>query len=148
VLKSISRILLSGFGLGYIPKAPGTWGSLGAIGFLVLINIYELSFGSIFITYLLLSIVFGQYYLKATNTKDPQWIVADEILGVFIIFTVIPFQWETALAGFVLFRFFDIVKPLGIRACERAEGIIGVLLDDLVAGLYSLIIIYIVLLFI
>lgn len=78
--------------------------------------------------------------LEAVWGEDPSRVVIDEMIGVWIPLTVCPHgDWRYALAAFVLFRFFDILKPLGIRALDRRHGGFWVQADDILAGIYSLI---------
>lgn len=128
---------MTGFGLGQIPRAPGTFGSL-----LGLVLVYGLSFGpwplffGFSILYCAVSLLCVGLYLEATDTKDPKEVVCDEVMGILITFFLVPIT-PTALAfGFLLFRFFDIVKPPPISFFDRkVPGATGVMADDIVAGL-------------
>lgn len=69
--------------------------------------------------------------------KDSNRVVIDEVHGMLMALFLLPFSWKFVLAAFILFRFFDIAKPLGVRKMENLPGGWGVMLDDLLAGLYS-----------
>jgi len=145
--KKLSPAVLAGsvFYIGFLPKFPGTWASLAALPLIYLasVHIHPL-FGP-----LLLTILFSAVTLLAANGiekiygPDPSECVSDEFAGQAMVFLFIPVytSWEynllVIIAGFVLFRFFDILKPLGIGAIQNTEGGWGVLLDDLLAGIYA-----------
>ncbi|MBI4971404.1 MAG: phosphatidylglycerophosphatase A [Candidatus Omnitrophica bacterium] len=146
--KSLLKFVLSAFGLGFIPFAPGTWGSLGGLALIWLIHRYPVVPVAdllIFFVLLLITATFASAYLKVTEgkEKDPQFIVMDEVLGIFATFISLPLSWTTAVMGFVLFRVFDTLKPFGIRRLEKIEGATGIILDDIVAGLFAHVIVFI-----
>jgi phosphatidylglycerophosphatase A len=72
---------------------------------------------------------------RAMGQADPPCIVIDEVAGMMVSVAALPARWPVYLAGFLLFRFFDVVKPLGIRSLQRLPGSLGIVLDDLAAGL-------------
>lgn len=76
--------------------------------------------------------------------KDPSAVVIDELVGTLVTFWAIPLSLNTMIIGFLLFRFFDIIKPLGIKKCENLSGGFGIVMDDVVAGLYSAIILRVI----
>ncbi len=133
------RFLLSGFGIGFIPWAPGTWGSALGIFLVLLVSYFPIADMLIFFVLLLITSTLISIYLKGSSDKDPdpQFIILDEVLGIFITFIAMPLTWVTLLLGFILFRCFDIFKPLGIRKLERTEGPWGIILDDLAAGILA-----------
>jgi phosphatidylglycerophosphatase A len=75
---------------------------------------------------------------RATMLKDPQFVVIDEVAGQLIAFLFVPVSWKSLLAGFILFRGFDIVKPPPVRWLERLPEGVGIVIDDVGAGLYAL----------
>jgi len=148
VHKNLLKFVLSACGLGFIPFAPGTWGSLGGLAIIWAIQRYPVVPVAdllIFFILLLITATFASRYLKMSDVKekDPQWIVMDEVLGMMVTFISIPLSLTTAILGFVLFRFFDIVKPFGIRRLEKIEGATGIILDDIVAGLAAHVLLFI-----
>ncbi len=141
--------LAAGFGAGYAPIAPGTAGTLVAIPiFLVLSSIpfplYELTILTFFF---FASWISGEAQ-RCWGRKDHPRIVIDEIMGYLITMLWLPKTPLFIILGFFLFRFFDIVKPPPIRTLERARGGFGVVLDDVLAGVYTNIVLQIVHLFI
>ena len=128
-------------GVGFLPKAPGTWGS--ALGFLI-VFLVQINGWIFWVTFAGL-ITAGYWAYKQAGDlgeKDPGFIVIDEVCGMFVTMMFIPLlgvslTWSTALFGFLLFRIFDIWKPFPIRYLEKIEGYWGVMADDLLAGLYA-----------
>lgn len=129
-------------GVGLLPRAPGTWGSLLGLLLVLLTRwnapLYALTF---------LGLIFwGAWAYKKINDPDPdpQYIVIDEVCGIFITFMGIPLTWMSVFLGFALFRIFDVFKPFPIRKLEQIPGFWGILADDLGAGLYAWIILFLV----
>lgn len=146
-LPLLPTIIGTGFGSGFWPWGPGTAGAL--TGMLIW---YALSFmlnSTLLFAVTLSCIVFftiaGTWAVRRLSPfwgSDPQKVVIDEIVGVWVPLLAVPASdiW-LALASFVLFRLFDILKPLGIRTLDRRKGAFYVMADDILAGVYSLIII-------
>lgn len=127
-------------GLGYSPYAPGTVGALGAmVPALLILQFSEMP--NLWLSLMVLgSIILGT--IGATKLefewgKDSSMIVIDEVAGIWISVLWVRYDVLSIITAFILFRFFDIVKPLGIRYAERANKGIGVMLDDIVAGIYT-----------
>lgn len=146
-LPLLPTIIGTGFGSGFWPWGPGTAGAL--TGMLIW---YALSFmlnSTLLFTVTLSCIVVltiaGTWAVRRLSPfwgSDPQKVVIDEMVGVWVPLLAVPASdiW-LALASFVLFRLFDILKPLGIRTLDRRKGAFYVMADDILAGVYSLIII-------
>ena len=139
-------IIATGFGSGFCPKAPGTAGAALAtlIWFILSLFVSPLA---LFIVTALLILIFTPLGVWSTNVLEPVWgedpsrVVVDEMVGVWIpLLIVCDGNIYYGLAAFVLFRLFDIFKPFGIRKLESIKGGWGVMLDDVGAGIYSLII--------
>ena len=128
-------------GVGLFPKAPGTWGSMLGVLLVFLTRWNGCLYGMVF----LFLIVWGALaYERITDPDpDPQYIVIDEVCGIFVTFMMIPMTWVTALLGFVLFRFFDVFKPFPVRSLERIPRYWGIMDDDLGAGVYAWIILFV-----
>jgi phosphatidylglycerophosphatase A len=127
---------------GYLPKAPGTWGS--AVGVLVWLLLSRLEMGPYFSILAALFVV-GVFSAgaaeKIVDQGDPGIVVIDEIVGQLITLSLAPAHPAAALAGFCLFRFFDILKPFPANWIDNhLHGGLGIMLDDVVAGLYALIV--------
>ncbi len=133
-----SVIISSLFYTGYIPLAPGTFGTLIALVFLMIFRIE----GAVFYSFLLFIFILGVYVSgkaeQALGERDSRHIVIDEFAGYMVSMAGVPPQWKNLLIAFVLFRFFDILKPFPIRSIERRlNGGLAIMLDDIIAGLYS-----------
>jgi len=134
-------ILALGFGSGLAPKAPGTFGTLFAI--LPVIATEQFAYpvkAFIFVLLLLGGVWAADRYEKITGKKDASEVVIDEIAAYYMIFLFIPANVFTVPLGFVLFRIFDIWKPYPIKKLEKIDGGLGVMADDLLAAVYSIII--------
>ncbi len=141
VLTDPIHFLAFGFGSGLLPKAPGTWGTLVAIPIWYFLAQLDLTY------YLVATVVFsviGIWLCGASSKKlgvhDHGGIVWDEICGYLVTMIALPVAWYWALAGFVLFRFFDIIKPWPIKWLDKkVKGGFGIMLDDLIAGVFALV---------
>ncbi|WP_372881359.1 phosphatidylglycerophosphatase A [Psychromonas sp.] len=138
-LSNPAHLAAVGFGSGLAKKAPGTFGTLAAVPIY-----YFMSFLSVplYIAVLFASIAFGIWVCHVTSrdmgTHDHGAIVWDEFVGYWITMLMVPFSWQWALIGFVLFRIFDIVKPFPISWLDKkVHGGLGIMLDDIVAGLFA-----------
>ena len=139
-LRNPVHLLAFGFGSGVLPVAPGTFGTLVAVPlYLLLAPLPLLSY----LATLLVAFVAGVWLCEKTSqdlgVHDHGGIVWDEIVGYLITMTFAPQGWVWVLAGFVLFRIFDIFKPWPIRSIDRqVQGGFGIMLDDVLAGIYAL----------
>ena len=145
----MKNLLTSCFGLGWLPVAPGTWGSLPpAIVFALLC---ESGVSVVLISVIMTALALGgsivcvrlaPAVIAATGKTDPGEVVADEFAGQAITFLFLGMApagniWVTALLGFFVFRLFDIIKPWPIRKLEKLPKGWGILADDLLAGVYA-----------
>jgi phosphatidylglycerophosphatase A len=143
-------ILATGFGAGYSPIASGTAGTLIAIPIYFFISaipspIYEITLAAFFF----LSIWISENAEMFFKRKDDGRIVIDEMMGFFITMLWVPKTARFIVIGFFLFRFFDILKPFPIRQLEKKiKGGFGVVLDDVLAGIYANIILRLIYFFI
>ena len=138
-------LLASGFGAGFSPLAPGTVGTLVAIPMEVLLSripfpLHELTL----ITFFFLSCWIADRAQDGWGRSDDPRIVIDEIMGFFLTMLWIPSTAFFIALGFFLFRFFDIVKPPPIRRLEKIRGGFGVVLDDVLAGVYANIVLHLI----
>jgi phosphatidylglycerophosphatase A len=164
----ISLLLATWFGLGYLPKAPGTWGSIGGMVVALLMSwvgfrnqilgtkghqvsdFWRLgllpSFGKLAIALMIavMGVIVAGRAARYSQIEDPQWIVIDEVSGQLItyhlFFWVPPLNWKSWLLGFILFRAFDIWKPFPARQLEHLPGGWGIMADDWMAGTYAAIV--------
>lgn len=145
----IQKLIATFFGLGYLPVAPGTFGALGAmlVSFLLstmandTVTLASIHLGCIFLFYF--AGVWACRSLEPSWGKDPSRIVVDEAIGFWTGLLFVPVTIKSLLVTFVLFRFFDIAKPLGIRKIDQISSPHAVMLDDVLAGLYTLILVQI-----
>ncbi|HHZ70750.1 MAG TPA: phosphatidylglycerophosphatase A [Methylococcaceae bacterium] len=134
------RLFLAfGFGSGLSPKGPGTAGTLAAIPVYLLLLVFG---EQVYLLATLLICVSGvwlcQYAADKLGVHDFGGIVWDEIAGYLVTMLFVPFSWAAVLIGFLLFRLFDIFKPWPICVLDKElGGGLGIMLDDLVAGLFS-----------
>lgn len=146
-LRNPVHFLAFGFGSGLSPLAPGTMGTLVAIPICLLMQ--YISFYS-YIAVLSTIIIFGIWLCgrssRLLGVHDHGGIVWDEIAGYLLTMTAVPINLWTVLAGFVLFRLFDIAKPWPIGWLDRRlQGGLGIMLDDIVAGGFALAILHLLL---
>lgn len=131
--------LAFGFGSGLAKKAPGTWGTAAAIPLYCLLASMNAAVYSIATVIIMFSgIAICGKAAEKLGVHDFNGIVWDEIAGYLITLWFVPFSWSVAVLGFVLFRFFDIVKPWPIKWIdEKVHGGLGIMLDDVLAGLFA-----------
>jgi phosphatidylglycerophosphatase A len=143
-------MLSSVFYIGFIPGAPGTYGSLAAAAALFFIGQYgnwihpaALLAAVGIIT--LLGIPASAAASKKVDDEDPSFVVIDEVAGQMLAFFLVPFSIANIVLGFIAFRAFDILKPWPIRKLEPLPHGIGIMADDLLAGVYACAAVHIVL---
>jgi len=133
-----AHVLSVWFGCGHVPVAPGTAGTLGAIPLYLLVR--PLGLAAVAATALVVTLVglwASGIVERRLGTKDPQIVCIDEVAGVFVTWLAAPPTWKGLIVGVVLFRIFDQWKPWPARAAERLGGGAGVMLDDVVAGVWG-----------
>ncbi len=136
------RAFVTGLGLGYLPLAPGTWASLATLLPVFTVHwLFPLHETMVLVSLVALltfpAVVFSTRFSRSEGDPDPSKIVIDEILGQGLCLVFVPVSAASLVAGFLLFRFFDIVKPFPVRSSEKLPGGMGIVCDDLVAGLYA-----------
>ena len=144
--------IATGMGLGWMRPAPGTWGSLPPVVLACALVLLGTDARHVDMSVALLGLLFGLGCLawgsdveKRIGKKDPGEVVSDEIAGQSLALLWLPWDNDqghtvaTCAIAFFAFRFFDIVKPPPARGWQRLEGGLGILIDDLVAGLYALV---------
>lgn len=135
--------------VGYSPLAPGTVGTLlSIIPYFFLSKLDPVYYIISVILIIILSIIVSSASVGIFGSEDPKQVVADELCGFLVTMFLVGPSFLNILLGFFLFRFFDITKPLPIRKIERLPGGFGIVLDDVAAGIYSCIVIHIILSFI
>ena len=137
----LAKILCTSFGLGYISKFPGTLASFITIVFVYLIITFVGSgvFFVAFLIYFVSSFFLIRNFIKKKRNKDPKEVVIDEHVGQCIPLIYCESSFDQFLIAFILFRFFDILKPFPVSYFDKIKNEYGVLLDDVTAGLLTLI---------
>jgi len=143
---NFNTIFVSVFGIGFIPIASGTFGSLA--GLLIGYILYLINFNLFFIIIPLLfifGVIASNTYQKQTGEKDSSVIVIDEVVGQLIAMIFVVDNLTLVLCSFIIFRIFDIFKPWPASyADKKMDGGLGVMLDDVFAGIYAAIVIYLI----
>ncbi|MGL1955921.1 MAG: phosphatidylglycerophosphatase A [Colwellia sp.] len=134
------QFLALGFGSGLAPKAPGTFGTIAAIPlYLLLMGLSPLHYAIVLVVMSVSGIYICGKAAKDVGAHDHPAIVWDEFVGFLITMFMIPLSWQSLFVGFVLFRFFDILKPWPISlADKKLAGGFGIMFDDILAGLFAL----------
>jgi phosphatidylglycerophosphatase A len=138
-MKQLHKLIATFGGIGYIGKGGG---SIAAAVFCVLWYFFPVTgYHGLFTVLIAIAIcTFGTWSSNVVDAfwgKDSSKVVIDEVAGMIITLLFVPVQWKYLLAGFILFRFFDIVKPLYIRRMEQLPKGWGVMADDYLAGIYA-----------
>ena len=132
------KLISTFFFIGYLPLIPGTFGSLAGVGVFYLLGA---SSGLVYFLVLLGIIILGGLTSNATEKilqkKDPGCIVIDEVAGMLVALSFMPLNFKVIILGFLIFRILDTLKPYPADKIQLAHGSIGVMGDDLVAGLYT-----------
>lgn len=135
--------------LGFCPGVPGTWGTLGGVALVMLATRYTHVPGiraaviaSLILLFSGVTLIYGEWAEQAFGRKDPPQAVSDEVAGFLLTMLLVPsvrpgMEWFGLALGFLLFRAFDILKPPPIRGLQRLPGGLGILADDLAAGLLA-----------
>lgn len=146
ILKKPAVLLACGLGSGLMPKAPGTFGTLAAIPlYLVMQPLGLLNYLLLTAAFFVLGIWLCHQAIKVFERDDPSEVVWDEVVGFLITMIAAPAGWQWLLLGFVLFRIFDIWKPWPVSlADQKLHGGLGIMLDDVIAGVYAMLILFIV----
>ena len=139
-----ASVVATFFGIGRLHPGPGTWGSAATvlIWWLIARSVSPAFQPFVAAAAALLVIAIGipaaTQVARAASLEDPQFVVIDEVAGQLIALIAVPVTWKCLLVGFILFRGFDIVKPPPVRSLERLPEGLGIVIDDVGAGLYAL----------
>jgi phosphatidylglycerophosphatase A len=139
-----ATLIATFFGIGRLRPGPGTWASAATmlLWALLALNLapslrMPVAVGlAVLVT--LIGIPAATQVARGSRIKDPQFVVIDEVAGQLVALIAVPLAWKAFLAGFILFRFFDILKPPPVRQLEAIPEGTGIVLDDVAAGLYAL----------
>ena len=135
-------MIASGFYIGFLRGAPGTYASLAAsLGFLLVCSFARAVHPPLHLSAVCLIAVAGVFASdeasRRAGNEDPRFVVVDEIAGQLLTYLFLPIQAVNLICGFAVFRIFDIWKPFPIRRLERLKGGVGIMADDLMAGVYG-----------
>lgn len=136
---SAAKVLSTFFGLGFVPPAPGTLASLTA-ALLYKFFLHSLSwpvYAALILVLFVVGVRAASVYARALGQKDPGTIVIDEVCGQLITYILVPGLWVNVAVGFFFFRVFDVIKPYPIRKLENLPRGWGIMADDVLAGVYS-----------
>jgi phosphatidylglycerophosphatase A len=134
------------FGVGHMRPGPGTWASAAtmllwaALAHTLPPTMRPPILIALAVVVTLVGIPAATRVARASDKKDPSFVVVDEVAGQLISLIAVPLGWKTFLAGFILFRVFDIFKPPPVRQLERLPEGAGIVLDDVAAGIYALVV--------
>ncbi len=146
----LPRLIATSLGAGYLPKAPGTWGALAGIILWLPLFIWCSAAVTVTVTAIAtVALTIAGIWASGVSErywgKDPVIACVDETVGQWLsLLPVVMCPWWEIAVSLALFRFFDIFKPLGIRRTEKLPGGLGMMADDLLAGLYSAIILLVI----
>ncbi len=142
--EKVIKLLSTGFFTGYIPYAPGTFGTLLGIPVLYLLKKIPLYFSLAFILgFSIFSVFLAGHAKKIYNSSDPKCVVIDEIVGYLYASIFFPFNLKFLVLSFLFFRFFDILKPYPIKKSELLNKGWGIVLDDIISGVFSAFVLFI-----
>jgi phosphatidylglycerophosphatase A len=130
--------LATWFGVGFLPRMPGTFAAVAGCPLVWLTDRLGPVPGSVFLAVLLVLAFWSAGRAeRMAEQDDPRQIVIDEVVGLLVALFLVPLSWLNLLLGFALFRVFDIRKPFPLRRAEKLGGGLGIVLDDLLAGVYA-----------
>ncbi len=138
-VSQLAKLIASFFYVGFVPLIPGTFGSLAA--FAIYFPLRQLDdwriYGLCVIVIVFVGVWASHRAEQDSKIIDPSFVVIDEVAGQLITLFLIPFSWYALISGFVLFRILDIVKPPPARKAEDLPGGWGIMMDDVIAGVYG-----------
>lgn len=146
-----ATLIATFFGIGRLRPGPGSWGSAAtvllwaALAYALAPSLRTPVAFALAVVVTLIGIPAATQVARGSGIKDPQFVVIDEVAGQLVALVAVPLAWKSLLAGFILFRVFDIVKPPPVRQLEALPEGAGIVLDDVAAGLYALGIVHLLL---
>ncbi|MFA5287062.1 MAG: phosphatidylglycerophosphatase A [Candidatus Omnitrophota bacterium] len=144
MVKFSVKLLSTFFYIGYLPLIPGTFGSLAGVVLFFLVKITALNYTLFTLAIIVLGFLVCGQAEKAAQKKDPSCVVIDEVSGMLLSFLFIPYDIKLVIIAFILFRILDMLKPYPAGRLERLKGSVGIMSDDLIAGLYTNLILQVV----
>ncbi len=147
MVKKLNWIVSTCGGIGLLPLAPGTWAAaVSAIAWFFISSnaTMPVLWQTLIVALLIVTGIYCSGKIANQKEKDPSYVVIDEAAGMWITLIFFLPSYQNLITGFILFRFFDIVKPLGIRKMEHLKNGWGIMMDDIVAAIYSKIVLQII----
>ncbi len=133
----LAKLIATFMGVGYLPFIPGTFGSAAALVLFLIVKPGLIAQCVFLAVFTVLGFCFSGQAERLFNSKDPKYIVIDEVAGMFLAFLFVPLDFKLLLIGFLLFRVLDTVKPFPAGRLQNLSGSAGIMLDDIVAGAYA-----------
>ena len=149
----LATLLATFFGIGRLRPGPGTWASAATVllwtmlAYSMPVSLRTPVLIALASVIVLIGIPAATSVVRASGIKDPQFVVLDEVAGQLVALISVPVAWKSFLAGFILFRAFDIVKPPPVRQLEALPEGAGIVLDDVAAGSYALLVVHLLMRF-
>lgn len=144
----LTKIIASVFFIGYLPLMPGTFGSLAGVGlFYLLKGISQPAYFLVIFWVIVLGMLTGTRMERLLNKKDPSCIVIDEVMGMLVALSFMPYDLKIIILAFLIFRILDTLKPYPVGKLQYLRGSSGIMIDDLVAGVYTNIVLQLILKF-
>ena len=144
IRKTIVKILSTFFYIGYLPLIPGTFGSLAGLFLFWLTKNEVILYSGLTLILIIFGFLVTGEAEEIFHKKDAKFIVIDEVSGMLVALLFLPYNLKTVIIGFFLFRLLDTLKPFPANKLEQLKGSLGVMADDIIAGLYTNIILQIV----
>jgi phosphatidylglycerophosphatase A len=141
----LHKLIATGLFVGNVGIAPGTLGTLVGVPLVILLSAHWTLYLSGIILLSFAGLFASQRLIEESGVQDPEEVVIDEIVGYMLAFLFVPVNAKSLVLAFILFRFLDILKPFPIRLFEALPGAYGVMADDIVAGLMTAILLWIIL---
>lgn len=135
--RSLSVLISTFFGIGYLPLMPGTFGSLAGIAVICLLGTNQMLYGISTVVFIALGFICAGRAEDAFGKKDCRYIVIDEVSGMFVSLLFLPHTAKVMAIAFVLFRILDTMKPFPAGPLQKVKGSGGIMGDDLIAGVYA-----------
>lgn len=131
------KLIATFFYIGYLPLAPGSIASIAGVFMYVIFQANAVVYAGVLITVIFLGFRVSDRMEEMVGIKDPTCIVIDEVAGVMIAFWGLPWQWPVIITGYFVFRAFDMFKIYPVNRLEDMKGGVGVMMDDIIAGIYT-----------
>ncbi|MFH0827732.1 MAG: phosphatidylglycerophosphatase A [Candidatus Omnitrophota bacterium] len=137
MVNRLAKLIATFLGVGYLPFFPGTFGSAAALILFLIVKPGFIAQCVFLAVFTVLGFSFSGKAEKLFNSKDPKYIVIDEVAGMFLTLLFVPWDFNLLLIGFLLFRVLDTAKPFPAGRLQNLPGSAGIMLDDISAGIYA-----------